>query len=215
MKAIVLSSFGSADNFAAANLPIPEVRQGEVRIKVKAVSFNPVDYQIRKGQPESSHIRSMILGRDLAGIVDAVHEDVTDFSVGDDVFSYVCNLASSGTYAEYVSVPAELVARKPASLTYEQAAAVPVAGITASLALNKARAGKTASVFIAGGAGGVGTFAILLAQQLGVRNLVTTAGNAKSRAYLIAEPGHHGGERKKPRLFDRTLWVERRSDRRL
>ncbi len=56
MKAIVLSLFGSADNFAVANLPIPEVRQGEVRIKVKTVSFNPVDYQIRKGQPESSHI---------------------------------------------------------------------------------------------------------------------------------------------------------------
>jgi NADPH:quinone reductase len=189
MKAIVLSSFGSADNFAATNLPIPEVHSGEVRIKVKAVSFNPVDYQIRKGQPESSHIRSMILGRDLAGRVDAVHEDVTDFSVGDDVFSYVCNLASSGTYAEYVSVPAELVARKPASLTYEQAAAVPVAGITASLALTKARVDKTASVFIAGGAGGVGTFTILLARQLGVRNLLTTAGNAKSRAYLIAHCG--------------------------
>jgi NADPH2:quinone reductase len=131
----------------------------------------------------------MILGRDLAGSVDAVHEDVIDFSVGDDVFSYVCNLASSGTYAEYVSVPAELVARKPACLTYEQAAAVPVAGITASLALTKARADKTTSVFIAGGAGGVGTFTILLARQLGVRNLVTTAGNTKSRAYLIAQCG--------------------------
>jgi NADPH2:quinone reductase len=187
MKAIVLSSFGSADNFTAADLPIPDVRTGELRIKVKAVSFNPVDYQIRKGQPESRHVRSMILGRDLSGSVDAVHEDVTDFSVDDQVFSYVCNLASSGTYAEYVSVPAELVARKPASLTHEQAAAVPVAGITASLALHKARAGKTTSVFIAGGAGGVGTFTILLARQLGVRNLVTTAGNAKSRAYLIEQ----------------------------
>jgi NADPH:quinone reductase len=189
VKAIVLSSFGSADNFAAADLPIPEVRKGEVRIEVKAVSFNPVDYQIRKGQLESKLVRSMILGRDLSGSVDAVNEDVTDFSVGDEVFSYVCNLASSGTYAEYVSVPAELVARKPASLTHEQAAAVPVAGITASLALNKSRAGKTRSVFIAGGAGGVGTFAILLARQLGVRNLVTTAGKAKSRAYLIEQCG--------------------------
>jgi NADPH:quinone reductase-like Zn-dependent oxidoreductase len=189
MKAIILNSFGSADNFVAANLPMPEVRSGEVRIKVKAVSFNPVDYQIRKGQPESSHIRSMILGRDLAGSVDAVHKDVTAFSVGDDVFSYVCDLASSGTYAEYVSVPAELVARKPTSLTYEQAAAVPVAGITASLVLNKVQVDKTAAVFIAGGAGGVGTFTILLAQQLGVRKLVTTAGNAKSRAYLIAHCG--------------------------
>ena len=66
---------------------------------------------------------------------------------------------------------------------------MPVAGITASLALKKARAGNTKSVFIAGGAGGVGTFAILLARQLGVRSLVTTAGNAKSRAYLIAQCG--------------------------
>jgi NADPH:quinone reductase-like Zn-dependent oxidoreductase len=189
MKAIVLSSFGSADNFVVADLPIPEVRKGEVRIRVKAISFNPVDYQIRKGQAESSHVRSMILGRDLSGSVDAVHEDVTDFNRGDEVFSYVCDLASSGTYAEYVSVPAELVARKPASLTHEQAAAVPVAGVTASLALKKAQAGMTKSVFIAGGAGGVGTFAILLARQLGVRNLVTTAGKAKSRAYLIERCG--------------------------
>jgi NADPH:quinone reductase len=189
MKAIVLSSFGGVDHFAAANLPLPEVRQGEVRIKVKAVSFNPVDYQIRKGQPESHQLRSMILGRDLSGSVDAVHEDVTEFRVGDEVFSYVANLASSGTYAEYVSVPAELVARKPASLTHEQAAAVPVAGITASLALDKARADKTTSVFIAGGAGGVGTFALRLARQRGVQKLITTAGNAKSRAYLIEQCG--------------------------
>jgi NADPH:quinone reductase-like Zn-dependent oxidoreductase len=189
MKAIVLSAFGSADNFVAADLPIPDVRPGEVRIRVRAVSFNPVDYQIRKGQPESMHLRSMILGRDLSGRVDAVHEEVTDFSAGDQVFSYVCDLASSGTYAEYVSVPAELVARKPASLTHEQAAAVPVAGITASLALEKARAGRATSLFIAGGAGGVGTFAIRLARQLGVRSLVTTAGNAKSRSHLIEQCG--------------------------
>jgi NADPH:quinone reductase len=189
MKAIVLTSFGSADNFAMADLPIPDVRKGDVRIKVKAVSFNPVDHQIRKGQPESSSARSMILGRDLSGTVDAVSEDVTDFSVGDEVFGYVCNLASSGTYAEYVCVPAELVARVPACLTHEQAAAVPVAGITASLALRKAGVGTTKSMFVAGGAGGVGTFAILLARQLGAANLVTTAGNAKSRAYLIEQCG--------------------------
>lgn len=189
MKAIVLRSFGSAKNFTAADLSMPEVRGGEVRIKVKAVSFNPVDYQIRRGEPESKGLRSMILGQDLSGIVDAVHEDVADFRVDDEVFSYVCNLASSGTYAEFVSVPAELVARKPASLTHEQAAAVPVVGITASLALEKARIDKTKCVFIAGGAGGVGTFAILLARQLGVRRLVTTAGNRESRAYLVERCG--------------------------
>ena len=187
MKAIVLRSFGSAENFSAANLPMPEVREGEVRIKIKAVSFNPVDYQIRRGEPESKGVRSMILGQDLSGIVDAVHEDVADFRVNDEVFSYVCNLASSGTYAEYVSVPAELVARKPASLTHEQAAAAPVAGITATVALEKARIDKTKSVFVAGGAGGVGTFAILLAHQRGVRKLVTTAGNPDSRSYLVEQ----------------------------
>lgn len=166
---------------------MPEVRAGEVRIKVKAMSFNPVDYQIRMGQPEGRPAQSMILGRDLSGIVDAVHESVADFMVGDAVFSYVAKRASSGTYAEYVSVPAELVARKPASLTHEQAAAVPVAGITAMLALKQARAGAEKSLFVAGGAGGVGTFAITLARQMGVGHLMTTAGNAKSRAYLIEQ----------------------------
>lgn len=187
LKAIILNAFGSADNFHLADLPMPEVRPGEVRIKVKAMSFNPVDYQIRKGQPEGTPAQSMILGRDLSGFVDAVHADVADFRVGDPVFSYVAKRASSGTYVEYVSVPAELVARKPVSLTHEQAAAVPVAGITAILALKQARCGAEKSLFIAGGAGGVGTFAILLARQLGVSRLTTTAGNTKSRDYLIRQ----------------------------
>jgi NADPH:quinone reductase-like Zn-dependent oxidoreductase len=131
----------------------------------------------------------MILGRDLSGTIDAVGEDADEFNVGDDVFGYVCDLASSGTYAEYVSVPVELLASKPTSLSHEQAAAVPVAGVTALMALNKARADETRSVFIAGGAGGVGTFAIMLARQLGVRRVITTAGNPRSRAYLIERCG--------------------------
>jgi NADPH2:quinone reductase len=189
MKAVVLQAFGSADNFALAELPVPEVRAGDVRIRIKAVSFNPVDYQIRHGGPESGRVRSMILGRDLSGVVDAVHDDVTDFRVGDEVFGYVCNLASSGTYAEYVSVPAELIARKPARLSHDESAALPVAGVTAHIALHKARAVGDTSVFIAGGAGGVGTLAIILARWRGVRRLVTTAGNATSRAYLIERCG--------------------------
>jgi NADPH:quinone reductase len=208
MKAIVLGAFGGIDNFVTADLPLPEVRAGDIRIKVEAISFNPVDYQIRKGQPESNLVRSMILGRDLSGTVDAMHPDVVDFCLGDDVFSYVCNLASSGTYAEYVCVPAELVAKKPRSLTHAQSSAVPVVGITASLALNKAGADKTSSVFIAGGAGGVGTFAIMLARQLGVRNIVTTAGSTQSRAYLIERCGLRDEQivdYKRLRFVDRAL----------
>src|SRR5580765_5322804 len=105
MKAIILKAYGSADNFEMADMPVPPIKKGEVRIKIKAVSFNPVDYQVRKGLPESGMVTSQILGRDLSGIVDAVHEDVSDFKKGDEVYCYVCNLASSGTYVEYVSVP--------------------------------------------------------------------------------------------------------------
>jgi NADPH:quinone reductase len=118
-----------------------------------------------------------------------VHRSVRDFRAGDEVFSYVCHLASSGTYAEYLSVPAELVARKPVSLSHEQAASVPVAGITAIMALAKVRAEAAESLFIAGGAGGVGTFAIMLAHRLGIANLVTTAGNPRSSTYLVERCG--------------------------
>jgi NADPH:quinone reductase-like Zn-dependent oxidoreductase len=171
------------------DLPLPEIRAGEVRIRVHAASFNPVDCQVRRAGPGGGKRTSMILGRDLSGRIDAVHESVREFAVGDEVYSYVCTLASSGTYAEYVSVPAELVAGKPASLTHAQAAAVPVAAITASLALLKARAGPGRSLFVAGGAGGVGTFAILLARALGTGPVVTTSGNPRSRAYLVGQLG--------------------------
>jgi len=189
MKAIMLGAFGSAENFAAVAVPLPQAGAGEVRVRIKAVAFNPVDYQIRRGLSESARLRSMILGRDLSGVVDAVPADAGKFCVGDEVFGYVTDLASNGTYAEYVCVPAELLATKPASLTHAQAAAVPVAGITASLTLDKCWVDSGKSVFVAGGAGGVGTFICGLLRHLGVRNLVTTAGSAGSRAYLIEHCG--------------------------
>ena len=173
------------------DLPLPPVRPGEVRIEVEAVSFNPVDCQIRRGAPESKAARSMILGRDLSGRVQAAHEDVTGFEVGDEVYSYVATLASSGTYAEYVSVPAELVARKPVSLSHAEAAAVPVAAITAMMALDRAGLDAAKSLFVAGGAGGVGTFSLQLAKLLGARNRVATAGSPASRAHLAEHCGLH------------------------
>ena len=184
MKAIILKEHGSVDNFELAELPIPTISKGQIRIKIKAISFNPVDYQIRKGLQESKFVASNILGRDLSGIVDEVHEDVKDFKKGDEVICYVCNLASSGTYTEYICVPSAIVAKKPISLSHEQAASIPIAGITAWLALAKTKASNSKSIFIAGGAGGVGTFVIMLAKQ-SLQNIVTTAGNDKSLSYLI------------------------------
>jgi NADPH2:quinone reductase len=189
MKAIVLRAFGSSENFYEADLPTPVAQAGEVLIRVHAASFNPVDFQVRKGQAESKNIQSMILGRDLSGVIEAVGEGVTSLRVGDEVYSNVAKLSSNGTYAEYVSIPEELVAIKPVSLSHAEAAGVPVVGTTAWLALEKARLSESKSVFIAGGAGGVGTFAIMLARSRGVRNMMTTAGSTRSRAYLTEQLG--------------------------
>lgn len=189
MKAVILKKYGGIENFEMAELPIPPIKKGEIRIRILAVSFNPVDYQVRKGLPEAKLVTSNILGKDLAGIVDEVYEDVTEFKKGDEVYCYTCNLASNGTYTEYISVPATIVSKKPASLSFEQAAAIPVAGITAWLALSKTKAGSSRSVFIAGGAGGVGTFAILFAKHLGVKKIIATAGNEKSNSYLVQQLG--------------------------
>jgi NADPH:quinone reductase len=185
MKAIILKEYGSADNFEMIDIPIPEIKKGEVRIRIIAVSFNPVDYQIRKGLAEGKFVKSNILGRDLSGVVEEVGENVTDFIKGDEVYSYVCNLASSGTYTEYISVPSALVWKKPISLSHEEAASVPVAGITAWLALNKIKNQTSKNIFIAGGADGVGSFAIMFAKTMSFQSIVTTAGNEKSHSHLV------------------------------
>lgn len=185
MKAIILKEYGSTENFEMIDIPIPEIKKGQVRIRIKAVSFNPVDYQIRKGQPEGKFVKSNILGRDLSGVIEEIGENVTGFVKGDEVYSYVCNLASSGTYTEYISVPSVLVWKKPISLSHEEAASVPVAGITAWLALNKIKKQTSKNIFIAGGAGGVGSFAIMFAKTMNFQSIVTTAGNEKSHSYLV------------------------------
>jgi NADPH:quinone reductase-like Zn-dependent oxidoreductase len=119
--------------------------------------------------------------------VDEVHEDEREFKKGDEVFCYVSNLASSGTYTEFICVPSTIVAKKPVFLSHEQAASIPVAGITAILAIEKAKKNKSRTFFIAGGAGGVGTFVIMFAKLSGFRNIVATAGNDKSRSYLMQQ----------------------------
>lgn len=210
MRAVVLRAPGSSANFYLADVPMPELRPGDVRVKVRAIGFNPVDYQVRKGLAESKQATSPILGRDLSGVVDAVHDSVTTFRPGDEVYSCVCNVSSNGTYAEYVCVPEELLARKPIALSHCEAAAIPVAGITASLALEKAKIHILDSVFIAGGAGGVGSMALMLLKRLGVRRIVTTAGNSASRSYLTGKFGLRDEnvlDYKDARLIERAIEI--------
>jgi len=148
----------------------------EVLVRVRATSVNPYDWHHMRGEPRVARMmpgtlglrapKLRILGGDMAGQVEAVGEDVTEFRPGDDVFA----LLEQGGFAEYVSVPERLLARKPANLSYEQAAAVPMAATTALLGLRDvARIEPGQKVLVNGASGGVGTFAVQIARALGAR----------------------------------------------
>jgi NADPH:quinone reductase-like Zn-dependent oxidoreductase len=165
---------------------IPAPAAGEVLVRVRATSVNPYDWHHMRGEPRIARLmpgtlglrgpKLRILGCDMAGQVEAVGQDVTEFRPGDDVFA----LLEQGGFAEYVSLPVRLLARKPANLSYEQAAAVPMAAVTALLGLRDVgRIEPGQKVLVNGASGGVGTFAVQIARALGARaDAVCSAPNA-------------------------------------
>jgi NADPH:quinone reductase-like Zn-dependent oxidoreductase len=176
MKAYVLGSYGSSDHLDLTAVDTPVPAADEVLVRVRATSVNPYDWHHMKGEPRVARMmpgtlglrapKLRILGGDMAGQVEAVGEDVTEFRPGDDVFA----LLEQGGFAEYVSVPERLLARKPGNLSYEQAAAVPMAATTALLGLRDvARIEPGQKVLVNGASGGVGTFAVQIARALGAR----------------------------------------------
>ncbi len=184
MKAMVLEEFGGPENFQWKDWPTPEAKQGEVLIRIQAVSVNPVDYKMRAGNlpiplPD-------VLGRDVAGTVDAVGEGVVDFQAGDEVLAVLFGPRSNGAYAQYVSVPTSFVSPKPKGLSFQQAACLGVAGMTAyDAVVNKANIQSGETVFVAGGAGGVGSFAIPLMRNGGTASIIATAGGDESSDHLV------------------------------
>jgi len=187
MKAYVLRSYGPPDHLDLTDVGIPAPAPGEVLVRVRATSVNPYDWHHMRGEPRVARLmpgtlglrapKLRILGCDMAGRVEAVGSDVTEFRPGDDVFAL---LEQGGGFAEYVSVPERLLARKPASLSYEQAAAVPMAAITALLGLRDvARIEPEQQILVTGASGGVGTFAVQIARAFGARaDAVCSAPNA-------------------------------------
>ncbi len=184
MKAVYLKQFGGTENFELREVETPPLTKGGVRVRIRATAFNPVDYQVRRGGPESVRLKSHILGREMAGVVTEIDSSVKNLQVGDEVFSYVTTLGSSGTYTEEIVVPEALVVRKPANLTFNQASAVPLVGLTALQAVERYRFELTDKIFVAGGAGGVGSMIIKLLKLKGARNIFSTAGNEESRNQL-------------------------------
>jgi NADPH:quinone reductase len=182
MRAVILERFGGPDGLIDGTMPMPEIGPCDVLIRVKAVGFNPTDYQLRQaGHPDIKP--PVVLGRDVAGIVEACGAEVFALKPGDPVFAYLVRRRPGG-YAEFAAIPEWFAAPKPASLSFLEAASVPVAGLTALRSLRRVGAGAGKSLLVAGGAGGVGSWAIELAKSLGITRIVTTAGSAASRAYL-------------------------------
>jgi NADPH:quinone reductase-like Zn-dependent oxidoreductase len=172
MKAIAYEEFGSADVLELKEVRKPEVEGGEVLVRVRAASPNPYDWHFMRGMPYIARLtatglrkpKKPVLGSDMAGEVEAVGDDVTRFRPGDEVFGFV----RAGGFAEYVSAPEELLAMKPANLSFEQAATVPLAALTALQGLRdvgEIRSGQ--KVLIVGASGGVGTFAVQIAKWFG------------------------------------------------
>lgn len=180
MKAIILNKFGGTENFEVKEVEDPILQPGSVKIKIKSTAFNPIDYQMRKGSAESKLLKSTILGREISGIIVEAHPSVTSFKNGDEVYSYISNLGSNGSYAEFVVVPEVIIAQRPKNLSFNQSAAIPLVGLTAMQTLEKCNVANNDHVFITGGAGGVGSMIIRLLLQKGVRRIYTTAGNEES-----------------------------------
>lgn len=174
MKAIVQDRYGSPDVLEFRDVEPPSASGSEVLVRVRAASVNAYDWHVMRGDPYLARVsgiglagpRAKIRGRDFAGTVEEVGRDVQRFRPDDEVYGDLGT--ADGAFAEYVSVPEDLVETKPANLTFEQAAAVPLAGLTALKGLRdsgKLQPGQ--HVLVNGASGGVGTFAVQIAKSMG------------------------------------------------
>ncbi|WP_422754214.1 NAD(P)-dependent alcohol dehydrogenase [Micromonospora sp. WMMD708] len=173
MRAIVQDRYGPPETLTLADVDVPVPAADEVLVRVEAAALNAYDWHVMRGDPRMARLalgptrpRARIRGRDFAGRIEAVGVDVRDRRPGDAVFGDLGD--ANGAFAEYVCAPAALVAARPATLTAPQAAALPLAGVTALQGLrDAARVAPGQRVLVNGASGGVGTLAVQLARALG------------------------------------------------
>lgn len=188
MKAIVIKNAGSVENLVDTQIEIPTVSEGEVLIKVKAISINPVDYKARESEGMLNAVlgpeKPWILGWDISGSVEALGENVTGYKVGDSVFGMINFPGHGKAYAEYVAAPITHITKKPENVTDEDAAAATLAALTAWQAIvTNAKIKKGDRVLIHGAAGGVGHYAVQFAKHLGAYVIGTAS--AKNREFVL------------------------------
>ena len=171
MKAVVRDRYGSADVLELRDVDTPEIADDEVLVRVRAAGVDRGVWHIMTGLPYPIRLagyglrapKNPVLGADLAGVVEAIGTDVTRFQPGDEVFGI-----GQGTYADYARAPENKLAPKPSNLTFEQAAAVAISGLTALQGLrDKGKVEPGQKVLIIGASGGVGTYAVQLAKTFG------------------------------------------------
>jgi NADPH:quinone reductase-like Zn-dependent oxidoreductase len=177
MKAVRLHRFGAPEVIVVEDVPKPVPNAGEVLVKVEAAGVGPWDALIRRGSSVLPQPLPLILGSDLAGVIDCVGAGVERLKVGDQVFG-VTNEHFTGAYAEFAAAKANMIAPKPQTLNYTHAASVPVVSVTAwqmVFEFAQLRAGQ--SVLIHGGAGNVGGYAVQFARQAGAMVIATASAN--------------------------------------
>jgi NADPH:quinone reductase-like Zn-dependent oxidoreductase len=175
MKAIRYHNLGAPEVLKYEDAPRPTPREGELLVRVRAAGVNPVDAKVRSGGFGSGGSLPAIPGYDLAGVVEESGPGATRFKKGDEVFAYL-NLRRAGAYAQYAVVKEDEAAAKPAKTTFEEAAAVPLAALTAWQGLiEKAKLEPGQTVLIHGGSGGVGSFAVQIAKARGAKVIATAS----------------------------------------
>lgn len=211
MKAIILKEAGSVENLEYVELARPAINEGEVLIKVKAISINPVDTKSRSGKGVYGRIKTenpLILGWDISGIVEETKS--SDFKIGDEVFGMVNFPGHGKAYAEFVAAPANQLALKPKNISFEDAAASTLVALTAYQALvHNANIQKGQNVMVHAASGGVGHIAVQIAKHLGAK--VTGTSSAKNKDFVLglgadSHIDYHGFDWKSAgRTFDFVL----------
>lgn len=185
MRAVRIHRYGGPEVLSYEEAPAPQPAAGEVRVRVHAAGVNPVDWKIREGwlKDRLNHTLPLILGWDISGEVEAVGADVTRFKIGDPVFSRP-DISRDGAYAQYIAIRESELAFKPRSLDHVHAAGVPLAALTAWQALfDAARLESGQTVLVHAAAGGVGSFAVQLANWIGARVIGTAS--ARNREFVL------------------------------
>ncbi|WP_276372315.1 NADP-dependent oxidoreductase [Chryseolinea sp. H1M3-3] len=191
MKAYTLKQIGGVENLVQKEIPTPQIKNNQVLVKVKAIGINPVDAFVRSSEQGLSIFvnpgkgEEVILGWDIAGIIETVGSEVNGLKTGDEVFGLINFKGHGKAYAEYVAVDAAQVALKPGNISFEAAGAATLAALTAWQALvTHAQIKKDDKVLIHGASGGVGHYAVQIAKHVGA--FVIGVGSSENKDFILS-----------------------------